>query len=89
MAIIGIPKQGEIWKLKSNGKIWLFKSNGINRGFLTEHDGAYCLDCNGDSFFDGYISRTRGNHIGINENIDILKKANMNECAIFYREMRQ
>ena len=56
MAIEGTPNRGEIWKLKSNGRIWLFKSNGQNSGHLTEHDGAYCLDCNGDEYFSEYVS---------------------------------
>lgn len=89
MAIEGTPNRGEIWKLKCNGKIWLFKSNGQNSGHLTEHDGAYCLDCNGDEFFSEYVSYRTGCYIGDNIDIEFLKRANKNECVIFERKMRR
>lgn len=88
MAIEGTPNRCEIWKLKSKGKIWLFKSNGQNSGFLTEHDGAYCWDCNGDVYFREYVSHYTGRCIVNDSDIEFLKRANKNERVIFERKMR-
>lgn len=90
MAIEGIPRKGEIWKLYDRiGRTWLFRSNGATSEHLTYHDGAYCWDCGGDDLFDEYVSYRTGCYIGDNENIVDLKPANLNECAIFERKLRE
>lgn len=90
MAIEGTPRKGEIWKLYDRaGRTWLFRSNGATSEHLTYHDGVYCWDCGGDDNFDGFISRTTGGYIGDDDNIIDLKPANLNECAIFERKLRE
>lgn len=90
MAIEGTPKKGEIWKLyDTDGRTWLFRSNGATSEHLTYHDCAYCWDCGGDEYFDGYVSHRTGCYLGDNENIVDLKPANLNECAIFERKLRE
>lgn len=88
-AIEGVPQRGEIWKLhQMDGNIWLFRGHGDTTEFLTKHDGAYCYRSNGNPIFNEYVSHRTGNHIGNNEDIMLLKKANSNERVIFERKMR-
>ena len=50
-----IPIVGEIYKVKLNsGRTWLFKSAYCG-GHITEHQGAYCIDCGGDDLFRNYV----------------------------------
>jgi hypothetical protein len=81
------PVVGNIYKLKHDScTIWLFKS--AYRGkFLTEHEGACCINDGGDSYFTNYISRVTGCHIGTNSEIVKLVPANENEIAIFNRRL--
>ena len=81
------PIVGKIYKVKLTGGItWLFKSAYCG-DFLTEHQGAYCINDGGDSYFTNYISRNIGCHIGSNSDIISLVPANENEIAIFYRKL--
>ena len=81
------PIVGKIYKLKFNrGETWIFKSAYCG-DFLTEHQGAYCINDGGDSYFTNYISRQIGYHIGSNSDIISLVPANENEIAIFYRKL--
>lgn len=81
-----IPIVGEIYKVKLNsGRTWLFKS--AYRGeHITEHQGAYCIDCGGDDSYRDYVSLLRGFHVGDNNDILSLKPANLNEIAIFKKK---
>ena len=81
------PIAGKIYKVKlTNGATWFFKSS--YRGyFLTEHQGAYCFDSRGDSYFEDYVSTRVGCHVHNNENIVSLVPANENEIAIFKRKL--
>lgn len=82
-----IPIFGEIYKVKlDSGRTWLFKSAYCGK-HMTEHQGAYCIDGGGSSFFRDYIDITRGNHVGNNYDIVELKPANLNEIAIFKRKL--
>lgn len=82
-----IPIAGEIYKVKlSSGRTWLFKS-AYYGGHITEHRGAYCIDCNGDDLFREYVSLLRGCHVGDNQDIISLKPANLNEIAILKRKL--
>lgn len=81
------PIVGKIYKLKlDRGTTWIFKSAYCG-DFLTEHQGAYCINDGGDSYFTNYISRNIGCHIGANYNVVSLIPANENEIAIFYRKL--
>jgi len=78
---------GEIYKVKlDSGRTWLFKSAYCGEQ-LTEHQGAYCIDCGGCSFFRDYTTIERGRHVGNNHDIIELKHANLNEIAIFKRKL--
>lgn len=79
------PIEGKIYKVKLNsGRTWLFKS--AYQGYhITEHRGAYCINCGGDSYFEDYISRDIGCHVGNNWDIISLVPANENEIAMFKR----
>ena len=81
------PIVGKIYKLKLNrGTTWIFKSAYCGH-FFTEHQGAYCINDGGDSYFTNYISRSKGFHIGTNYDIVKLVPANENEIAIFNRKL--
>lgn len=81
------PIVGKIYKLKLyRGITWIFKSAYCGH-FFTEHQGAYCINDGGDSYFTNYISRDIGCHIGSNSDIISLVPANENEIAIFYRKL--
>ena len=81
------PIVGKIYKLKlDRGTTWIFKSAYCG-DFLTEHQGAYCINDGGDSYFTNYISRNIWCHIGSNSDIISLVPANENEIAIFYRKL--
>ena len=81
------PNVGKIYKLKLyRGTTWIFKSAYCGQ-FLTEHQGAYCINDGGDSYFTNYISRNIWSHIGSNSDIISLVPANENEIAIFYRKL--
>ena len=81
------PIVGEIYKVKlDRGTTWIFKSAYCGQ-FLTEHQGAYCINDGGDSYFTNYISRNIWSHIGSNSDIISLVPANENEIAIFYRKL--
>ena len=81
------PIVGKIYKLKLyRGTTWIFKSAYCGQ-FLTEHQGAYCINDGGDSYFTNYISRNIWSHIGSNSDIISLVPANENEIAIFYRKL--
>ena len=80
------PQKGKIYRLKGyKDRVWLFRSNGVNGSLLTEHDGAWCINHQDDEYFQNYISRCTGNHIGDNESIRYLKEANENEVLMFKR----
>lgn len=82
-----IPIVGEIYKVKlSTGRTWLFKSAYCG-AYITEHQGAYCMDCCGDNSFKDYVSLLRGCHVGANYDIISLKPANLNEISIFKRKL--
>ena len=81
------PIVGKIYKLKlDRGTTWIFKSAYCGN-FSTEHQGAYCINDGGDSYFTNYISRSVGCHVGANHNIISLVPANENEIAIFNRKL--
>ena len=81
------PIVGKIYKLKLyRGTTLIFKSAYCGQ-FLTEHQGAYCINDGGDSYFTNYISRNIWSHIGSNSDIISLVPANENEIAIFYRKL--
>ena len=81
------PIVGKIYKLKlDRGTTWIFKSAYCGH-FLTEHQGAYCINDGGDSYFTNYISRNIWSHIGANYNVVSLVPANENEIAIFNRKL--
>lgn len=81
------PIVGKIYKLKlDRGTTWIFKSAYCGK-FLTEHQGAYCINDGGYSYFTNYISRKIGCHIGSNSDIISLVPANENEIAIFNRKL--
>lgn len=83
-----IPIVGKIYKVKLNsGRTWLFKSAYCGE-HITEHQGAYCIDCGGDDSFRNYVSSCRGCHVGNNQDIISLKPANLNEIAIFKKKLR-
>lgn len=64
-----IPIAGEIYKVKlSSGRTWLFKSAYCGE-YKTEHQGAYCIDCDGSDYFRDFVSIGRGYHIGNNYEI--------------------
>ena len=78
---------GKIYKLKlTSGRTWLFMSN--YQGFyITEHQGAYCINCGGCESFKDFIARGKGCHVGNNFDIISLLPANENEIAIFKRKL--
>ena len=81
------PIVGKIYKLKlDRGTTWIFKSAYFGN-FLTEHQGAYCINDGGDSYFTNYISKKIGHHVGANNEIISLIPANENEIAIFNRKL--
>lgn len=87
MSQIVIPVKGEIYKVKlRSGRTWLFKS-AYYGGQMTEHQGSYCIDCNGCDWYRDLVSISRGRHVGDNSNIIELKPANVNEIAIFKRKL--
>lgn len=81
------PIKGKIYKVKlRSGRTWLFKSD--YRGYyLTEHTSAYCIGDGGNDYFHERICLDRGRHVGENEDILLLKPANLNEIAIFKRKV--
>lgn len=81
------PTVGKIYKVKLNsGRTWLFKSS--YKGYhITEHRGAFCINCGRDLYFKDYISRDIGCHVGSNCEIISLVPANENEIAIFKRNL--
>lgn len=82
-----IPIAGEIYKVKlRSGRTWLFKSAYYGEQ-ITEHQGAYCIDCGGDECFRDYVSIQIGCYVGDNDAIIELKHANLNEIAIFKRKL--
>lgn len=81
------PIAGKIYKVKlTNGTTWFFKS-AYRGDFLTEHQGAYCFDSRGNSYFEDYVSTRVYYHVHNNENIVSLVPANENEIAIFNRKL--
>lgn len=82
-----IPIVGEIYKVRlGSGRTWLFKSAYCGE-HMTEHQGAYCIDCGGSDYFRDYVTIIRGCHVGNNHDIIELKPANLNEIAIFKRKI--
>lgn len=82
-----IPIVGEIYKVRlDSGCTWLFKSN-YHGEHITEHQGAYCIDCGGSDYFRDYVAIERGCHVGSNCDIIELRPANLNEIAIFKRKL--
>lgn len=87
--IQGIPKDGEIWTIKTKGnRVWVFRSLKYHNDCRsTEYTGCYnciCIDGNNDPMFNNFISRTHG-YIGYDDQIKILRPANVNELAIYKR----
>ena len=81
------PIFGKIYKLKlDRGTTWIFKSAYCGN-LLTAHQGAYCINDGGDSYFTNYISKRKGCHIGYDSDIISLVPANENEIAIFNRKL--
>ena len=82
------PVVGKIYKVKlTSNRTWLFMSN--YKGYhITEHRGAYCINCGGDAYFEDYITTDIGCHVGDNSDIISLVPANKNEIAIFKRKLR-
>lgn len=81
------PIAGKIYKVKlTNGTTWFFKS-AYRGDFLTEHQGAYCFNSRGNSYFEDYVSTRVYYHVHNNENIVSLVPANENEIAIFKRKL--
>lgn len=81
------PIAGKIYKVKlTSGRTWLFMS-AYSSTHLTEHKGAYCINCGGVLYFQDYISIDRGCHVGSNCDIVSLVPANENEIAIFNRKL--
>lgn len=82
-----IPIVGEIYKVKLRScRTWLFKSAYYGE-HLTEHQGAYCVDCGDNDLLRDYVSTLRGYCVGYNRDIVELKPANLNEIAIFKRKL--
>lgn len=82
-----IPIAGEIYKVKlRSGRTWLFKSAYYGE-HITEHQGAYCIDCDGSDYYRDYVTISRGCHLRDNYDIIELKPANLNEIAIFKRKL--
>ena len=82
-----IPIVGKIYKVTlTSGRTWLFMS-AYTGDYLTEHQGAYCVDSCGIDFFEDYISKSIGCHVGENDDIISLVPANKNEIAIFNRKL--
>jgi len=83
-----IPIVDEIYRVKlRSGRTWLFKSAYYGE-HITEHQGAYCIDCGGDELFRDYVSLSLGCHVGDNQDIISLNPANLNEIAIFKRKFK-
>lgn len=81
------PIVGKIYKVKlTSGDTWIFKSAYCGN-FLTEHQGAYCFNSRGNSYFEDYVSKRIGCHVHSNEHIISLVPANENEIAIFNRKL--
>lgn len=81
------PIAGKIYKVKlTSGRTWLFMS-AYSLTHLTEHKGAYCINCGGELLYQDYISRDIGRHVGSNCNIVSLTPVNENEIAIFKRKL--
>lgn len=81
------PIVGKIYKVKlTSGRTWLFMSV-YNGRHITEHQGAYCINCNGTEYFKDYATRALGYHVGDNFGIINLVPANENEIAMFYRKL--
>lgn len=81
------PIAGKIYKVKlDSGRTWIFKSAYCEH-FLTEHQGAYCINDGGSPYYTNHISRNRGYHVGDNDDIISLIPANLNEIAIFNRKL--
>lgn len=79
------PIAGKIYKVKLNsGRTWLFVS-AYKGHHITEHRGAYCINCGGDSYFEDYISRDICCHVGSDSDIISLVPTNENEIAMFKR----
>ena len=78
---------GKIYKVKLvSGRTWLFIS--AYKGYhITEHRGAYCINCGGAVYFEDRIARELGCHVGNNRDIVSLVPANENEIAIFKRKL--
>lgn len=87
--IQGIPKDGEIWTIKTAGeRVWIFRSlkfvSYVRSTKYTGCDRCICINNNGDWAFENYISRTHG-FIGYDDQIQLLRPANVNELAIYKR----
>lgn len=87
--IQGIPKDGEIWTIKTSGnRVWVFRSlKFINNSRPTEYtgcDNCICIDGNGDTMFHNFTSKGHG-YIGYDDQIQLLRPANLNELAIYKR----
>ena len=87
--IQGIPKDGEIWTIKtSGGRVWVFRSlKFTNNSIPTEYtgcDNCICIYGNNDPMFHNFISKTHG-YIGYDDQIKLLRPANLNELAIYKR----
>lgn len=81
------PIVGKIYKVKlTSGRTWLFMS-AYEGHHITEHRGAYCINCNGSAYFKDYVTRDSGCHVGNNSDIISLIPANENEIAIFNRKL--
>ena len=81
------PVVGKIYKVKLiSGRTWLFKS-AYEGHHITEHQGAYCINCNGSVEFEDYATIVLGCHVGGNCEIISLVPANENEIAMFYRKL--
>lgn len=87
--IQGIPKDGEIWTIKTEGnRVWVFRSlkyhNDCRSTEYTGCDKCICIDDNGCEIFNNYKSVSHG-YIGYDDQIKCLRPANVNELAIYKR----
>ena len=77
------PIADKIYKVKlTSGRTWLFMS--AYKGYhITEHRGAYCINCGGELYFKDCIRKSTGCPVGNNCDIISLVPANENEIVMF------
>lgn len=81
------PIADKIYKVKlTSGRTWLFMS-AYKGNHITEHRGAYCINCGGELYFKDYITKSIGFHVGNNCDIISLVTANENEIVMFKRKL--